>query len=399
MKIMKKLFTFIIAAISLAAVFWIGSFYWKNLRGISPALKKPPADITQVINTVGMPLTLRADFSINIFAKDLGKPRVLALDQNGTILVSIPSQRKVVAMPDKNGDGIADETKTVIAELNQPHGLAFHCPTSPQNQCQLFIAESNQVAVYDYDAQNYTATNKRKILDLPDGGMHVTRTILVLPSPAGDKLLISVGSDCNVCQEDDWRRAKILVSNLDGSDFKKYATGLRNSVFMALHPNTGQVWATEMGRDLLGDDLPPDEINIIEEGKNYGWPNCYGKNIHDADFDKKTYIRNPCDEPFETGSHIEIPAHSAPLGLAFLNNDLLVSYHGSWNRSEPTGYKIVRYFLDENGALRGTEDFITGWLRKDGALGRPVDILVGPNEDITFISDDKAGVIYRVKKV
>jgi len=216
-----------------------------------------------------------------------------------------------------------------------------------------------------------------------------------------------VGSTCNVCNEKDWRRAKILVSNTDGSDLKVFASGLRNSVFMALHPVTQQVWATEMGRDLLGDDIPPDEINIVEEGKFYGWPTCYGKNIHDTNFDKNTYIRNPCDEKFgEIPSYIDLQAHSSPLGLAFIPansmwpeeywNDLLVAYHGSWNRTEPTGYKIMRFLLDEKGNYVGREDFISGWLTKDNrALGRPVDILIQPNGTM-YISDDKAGVIYRV---
>ncbi len=257
------------------------------------------------------------------------------------------------------------------------------------------------MAVYDY--VGLKATNKRKIIDLPSGGGHYTRTILFMPPPDQSKLLISVGSSCNVCNEEDWRRAKILASNADGYDLGLFASGLRNSVFMAIHPVTGQIWATEMGRDYLGDELPPDEINVIEEGKDYGWPLCYGKNIHDTDFNKNTVT--PCKEPIMRASYIDIPAHSAPLGLAFFPGDgwpkeyrgnLLVAYHGSWNRSEPTGYKIVRYRLDNMGKHLGNEDFITGWLTKDNkAYGRPVDILIRPDGAI-FISDDKAGLIYKV---
>jgi glucose/arabinose dehydrogenase len=172
---------------------------------------------------------------------------------------------------------------------------------------------------------------------------------------------------------------------------------------MAVHPVTGQIWATEMGRDYLGDELPPDEINIIKESYDYGWPLCYGKNIHDTDFDKNT--DNPCKEPIMRASYIDIPAHSAPLGLAFFpvegwpkeyRYNLLVAYHGSWNRSEPTGYKIVRYRLDNMGNYLGREDFITGWLTRDNkALGRPVDILIR-SDGVIFISDDKAGLIYKM---
>jgi glucose/arabinose dehydrogenase len=224
----------------------------------------------------------------------------------------------------------------------------------------------------------------------------------LVPPQDPEKLLISVGSSSNVSHEEDWRRAKILTADTDGGNLRTFASGLRNAVFMAIHPVTGQVWATEMGRDFLGDDLPPDEINIVEEGRDYGWPVCYGKNIHDTDFDD-TPGPNPCIE--KAASYIDIPAHSAPLGLAFIPekgwpkeywHDLLVAYHGSWNRSEPTGYKIVRYKLDRKGNLLGEEDFISGWLTENNrALGRPVDILVCPG-GIMYVSDDKAGVIYRV---
>ena len=170
---------------------------------------------------------------------------------------------------------------------------------------------------------------------------------------------------------------------------------------MAIHPVTGEIWGTDMGRDLLGDDVPPDEVNIIREGGNYGWPICYGKNIHDADFDKNTYIRNPCMEPFEQPSQIDIPAHSAPLGIAFIPeegwpeeywHDILVAYHGSWNRSVPTGYKIVR--IDEHGIAT---DFMTGFMDGGEVLGRPVGLLVEPGGAL-YISDDRAGVIYKVAR-
>ncbi len=213
--------------------------------------------------------------------------------------------------------------------------------------------------------------------------------------------MIAVGSDCDVCVEKDWRYAKILVAEPDGSSLKTFAAGLRNSVFLTSHPVTGHIWATEMGRDYLGDDLPPDEINLILEGQDYGWPYCYGKRVHDDKFDPEGEKRDFCKETVP--SYIDIPAHSAPLGLAFFPEEwpkefryhLLVALHGSWNRSTPTGYKVVRYKLDEAGNVLGEEDFITGWLTPHGALGRPVDILI-TDDGVIFISDDKAGVIYRV---
>lgn len=401
---------FIIAALSAGA--W---FYKQNLSGSGPAFRSPDTDITNVIppsgspapatNTTGMPLHLPDGFGISIYAKGLGSPRALGLDPHGRLITSIPSQGKLVAFDDNNG--IAGSPIPVVTGLNKPHGFAFRCD---QTTCKLFVAEVNSVKVFTYDTAKAVATAPQKILDLPNGGNHTSRTLHILNTANGPRLLVAIGSSCNVCNEQDERRAAIWSSNLDGSDFKPYATGLRNSVFMAENPQTGELWATDMGRDLLGDNTPPDEVNIITEGKSYGWPICYSKNIHDTDFDKNQYIRDPCTD--KQAPRIELQAHSAPLGLAFIpanddhynaawpeefRGDLLVAYHGSWNRSVPTGYKIVRYELNAAGKVTGTSDFLTGFLASDNktALGRPVDILANPGQGL-FVSDDKAGVIYKI---
>jgi glucose/arabinose dehydrogenase len=293
---------------------------------------------------------------------------------------------------------VADRVVTVASGLQRPHGMIF---SQEGGQTRLYIAEVEQLAVYDYNEKNFQATNKKKILGLPPGGRHWTRTLVFLPPPDG-RLLIAVGSSCDTCVEKDWRYAKVLVADPDGRNLKVFASGLRNAVFMALHPVTRQVWVTEMGRDFLGDDLPPDEINILQEGKDYGWPYCYGKQVHDGKFDPKGAKKEFCKQTVP--SHINLPAHSAPLGLAFFpgegwpqeyRHNLLVAYHGSWNRSVPTGYKVVRLKLDKKGNYLGIEDFITGWLTRSGALGRPVDIAIKNNGEI-YLSDDKAGVVYRV---
>lgn len=219
----------------------------------------------------------------------------------------------------------------------------------------------------------------------------MTRSIIF--NSAG-KLLISVGSSCNSCIESDQRRAAIYQANPDGSEFKAFATGLRNSVFMAVNPRTKEIWATEMGRDNLGDDTPYEEVNIIREGGMYGWPYCYNNQTVDQSI-------NEGGAKFNCGSsispHVTFQAHSAPLGLAFFGNELLVSFHGSWNRSVPTGYKIVRVKLDAGGKPTTQEDFITGWLSGGTAKGRPVDILVGKDNKI-YVSDDKLGVVYLIEE-
>ncbi|MBI2638602.1 PQQ-dependent sugar dehydrogenase [Candidatus Peregrinibacteria bacterium] len=384
---MKKGFSIVVVYILLAGLIWAGVFAWKNLRGIVPALKKPPVDITQIINTTGMPLKLPPGYSIEIFAKDLPGARDILIDSSGNMWVSQTSQGKIALLYIQNGKVVEADHPLLLQGLKNPHGLAI----DPENNFSLYFAEEDKIS----KTCIYCDGQPETVIDLPSGGNHKTRTI---GFGSDGRLYVSIGSSCNVCNKKNERRASILSMNKDGSNAKIFAAGLRNSVFFTWHPTTKKMWATDMGRDLLGDDLPPDEINIVEEDKNYGWPICYGKNIHDLDFDKNTYVRAPCQEPFEMPSFIDIPAHSAPLGLAFFENDLLVSYHGSWNRSEPTGYKVVRYKLDEQGNPKGALDFITGWLTKDGALGRPVDIFVAADNTI-YISDDKAGVIYQIKKL
>jgi glucose/arabinose dehydrogenase len=400
---MKKIF--LLSPILFLIIFLLAFLFYRLYpiyKGIKPGYL--PSKIKITSDEELKYLKLPENFAIQIFAKGVNGARVIKEDPAGNLIVSLTKEGKIVSLPDLDQDGRADKIITLLEGLQNPHGMEIKCNASLQD-CKLFVAETEKLVQYDFvfdeKEKIYKPFNPEKILDLPKGGRHFTRTLLLLPE---NKLLISVGSTCNVCYEKDERYGTILVYDFKTKESKIYAKGLRNSVFLTLHPVTGKVWATEMGRDWLGDDLPPDEINIIEEGKNYGWPICYGKNVHDDNFDKNVYIRNPCMEPFVTPSYIDIPAHSSPLGLAFFPEEgwpekywynLLVAYHGSWNRTIPTGYKIVRYLLDSQGNYLGEEDFITGWLQGSEAIGRPVDILIKPG-GIIFISDDKAGVIYRV---
>ncbi len=365
-------------------------YFWPNIRGAWFALKSPPKDITK--NETGMPLKLPPGFSISIFAKDLNGARDMAIDGDGNMWVSRTKEGVITKLVVEGS--LVKSQSDVYSGLNKPHGLAF----DPKNPRVLYFAEADKISV----VTTGTRARPENVAELPTGGNH---NYYSLRFGLDDRLYVSMGSTCNVCIEKDNRRAKIFSLKRDGSDFKEFAHGLRNAPFMTFNPVDGKMWVTEMGRDLLGDDLPSDEINIVEQGKNFGWPNCYGKNVHDTDFDHNTYIRNPCMEPFETPSHIDIPAHSAPLGLGFVPQnsswpkeywgDLIVAYHGSWNRTVPTGYKVVRMKLDEKGDYESTEDFISGWLTDAGPLGRPVGILIKPDGSM-YISDDKAGVIYKV---
>ena len=210
-------------------------------------------------------------------------------------------------------------------------------------------------------------------------------------------LYVSVGSSCNVCK-DDGRRAAILRFKADGSDEVLFARGTRNAVGLAWKPGTDELWATDNGRDFLGDDLPPDEVNVLKENGDYGWPRCYGKSI--ADTSQKG---SEAECPGTLPSRIDLQAHSAPLGLRFvpessalaknIPGQLLIAYHGSWNRREPTGYKVV--VADISGAEPVVRDLITGWYANGDVWGRPVDVAFAPDGSL-FITDDKAGAVYRV---
>ncbi len=397
---MKKLAIVVMACVfvSLGVVF-AGKFYYKNFRGSAPAFAPVVGNIVDELsiekNTTGMPLLLPQGFSVSIYASKVANARVLVFDPSGVLLVSQPAQGKVVALIDRDKNGQVEQIDTVIEGLHLPHGLAFY-------NGKLYIAETDKVSLFEYNHTTRRATNGKKLFDLPSAGNHFSRTIGFGPDK---KLYVSIGSTCNVCNEKDLRRAAILVVNPDGSDVKVFASGLRNAVFFTWSPLDSRMWATNMGRDLLGDDVPPDTIHIVTKGNNFGWPYCYGKNVWDKTFDSSQKASDFCKttEP----SHIDLQAHSAPLGLAFIpaswgkeyEGDLLVAYHGSWNRSVPTGYKIVRIKLDNKGEHETTEDFVSGWLsgakNAAGALGRPVDLLFA-NDGSLYVSDDKAGVIYKI---
>jgi len=372
-------------------------------------------------------LKLSDNLNVSIFADGLKDSRVIEFDPNGRILISQPKEGKVVLVEDTDQDGKADRVIPVLEGLNKPHGLAFYDDGATT---YLYVAETNEVGRWPYDSNRgmITSEKAKNIANLPSDGRHLTRTIAFGPNfrsapivggigGGKDKLYISVGSSCDVCVEDSWKRAAILESDPAGTYTAEFAGGLRNSVFFTFHPETGEMWATEMGRDNLGDNLPPDEINIIRAAtsehkfgaRRYGWPFCYGDKVKDTKFNPGKFER--LDIPTDCGQTesptIKIPAHSAPLGLAFIPQDkgwpkewagdLLVAFHGSWNRSEPVGYEIVRFDLDSSGGVisEAPISFVSGWLAKDKIYGRPVDLKFAEDGSL-FVSDDASGVIYKI---
>jgi len=388
--------------------FLLRSYYHFDPANIIEQIRRPSQDITKLLpqgSDLGFPLNIPEGFRIAVFANliNVGAPRVLAFDPDGNLVASIPSAGKLVVLPDKNNDGIADQVIDLIHDLDRPHGIAF-------SEGTIYIAETGRVIRFAYRKENMTIGSPQELFKLPKGGRHFTRTIKVFE----DKLYTSVGSSCDVCIEKDWQRGSILVSNLDGSDLKLFAKGLRNTVFFVFDPSTssGQVkiWGNDMGRDFLGDNLPPDELNLISIDKDYGWPVCYGSNVHDETFDKAQYRivagMSVCEALGKTQSQYNYPAHVAPLGLTFINSPLfskdeqgniLSAFHGSWNSTKPVGYKIVKLNI-QNDKVVSMEDFITGFIKSSvEVLGRPVD-LVFDKDGILYISDDKANLVYILTK-
>jgi glucose/arabinose dehydrogenase len=346
-------------------------------------------------DTLSYPLKIPPGFRIGVFA-DLGsgRPRVLAEDPNGLLVVTVTNSGTVVALPDSNNDGKAESSLTILSGLNQPHGLAFAGN-------YLYVAETNRVVRYLYNPKGPSVGSREELFKLPSGSGHFTRTIKVL----GDKLYTSVGSSCNVCLERDSDRATMLVSDLSGRNLQILAKGLRNTVFFAFD-QSDRIWGNDMGRDNLGDNLPPDELNVINttgssQPVDYGWPYCYGQKVRDTEF-----LNSENNRCLDTVAPVfEHPAHVAPLGIAFINSSLfsasdqgniLVAYHGSWNSSVPVGYKIVKLRVT-GGTVSGSEDFISGFIQGSEVLGRPVDLMFG-NNGYLYVTDDKSGLVYVVSR-
>lgn len=356
--------------------------FQRRVGDVRPALLPSGAKVANEVKNLKVP----AGYRIGIFADGLSKARDLQLSPEGVLLLSVQDQGRVVALPDADQNGAADRVVDLLTGLTNPHGLAFH-------QGKLYVAEETRVTRYNWDADKLAATQAQRILDLPAGGRHVTRSLAF----AVGQLYVSLGSTCDVCVERHPWIGTVVTATPDGRNPRVFSKGLRNAVFLT--QQDGQIWATEMGRDFLGDNLPPDEINLLKEGEDYGWPYCYGDRVSDGKFSADVGRCASTAAPA-----YKIAAHSAPLGLAFIESDqfetwegdLLVALHGSWNRSTPIGYKVIRITV-ENGRMVGEEDFISGFITGADAFGRPVDIEFDKAGSL-YLSDDKAGVVYKLVK-
>ncbi len=326
-------------------------------------------------------------FAISVVSTRVPGARFLAVAPNGDVLVSQISRDRVVALtPGAPPDA---DPKVVITGLPIAHGLAFRGD-------DLYVAAWSGVTKLHYPPADGTP-HQTLFTDMPQGGDHHNRAIALA---ADGSIFVSSGSDCNVCIETDPRFATVLRYDANGGKGAIYASGVRNASGLAFD-DTGRLWAVINGRDGIGDDVPPDEVDRIVAGANYGWPYCYAGNGNRV---PNPEYKDPAKCAGTHPSELNLQAHDAPLQIAFYHGTqfparyrgaLFVADHGSWNRSSKVGYKVVVVFF-ENGRPQRAEDFVTGWLHDDQSVsGRPVGVVVG-NDGSLYISSDTNGTIYRV---
>ena len=329
-------------------------------------------------------------FTVDVFAEGLDGPRFIAFGPDGVLHVAERGAGRVVALPDADDDGRADAIRPLAADLDRPHSLAYHAGA------WYVGVPSGVVRLADADGDGTAEARTTIIDDLPADGVHTTRTVAFLPD---GRMLVAVGSSCNVCIEADPRRAAILVyDDATGANERLLATGLRNAVGLAVEPDSGALWATDNGRDLMGDDVPPEALYLVTEGDHFGWPACHAGTIPDPEFGGP----GACDGVAQPA--LTWQAHSAPLGLAFYGGaafpdayrgDLFIALHGSWNRPQPVGYEVLRVPFDGGMPSGPAEVFATGWLSDGRVDGRPVGLAVGPDGAL-YVSDDRGGFVYRI---
>ena len=331
-------------------------------------------------------IALPDGFAIEVWTDAVPNARSLALGESGTVFVATRRDGRVYAVT--SSDDSAPVVTTIAEGLKMPNGIAFR-------DGALFVAENHRIIRFDHIEANLESIPEPEVIIdtlLPERH-HGWRYIDFGPD---DKLYIALGAPCNVCEREG--AANISRMNPDGSDEEIFAEGVRNSVGFAWHPETGELWFTDNGRDMLGDDIPPGELNRAPEaGLHFGFPYCHGDDIADPEFGN----RRRCSE-FEPPAQ-KLGPHVAPLGVIFYTGDMfpaeyrnqaLIAEHGSWNRSKKIGYRVSLVRM-ENGEPSGYDVFAEGWLIDEKVSGRPVDLLQLADGSL-LLSDDQNGLIYRI---
>ena len=336
-------------------------------------------------------IELPAGFSIDVFAAEIDVARSLAQSPSGTVFVGTGRRGGGVvhAVVDRDGDGRADDGYRIGADLNWPNGVAFH-------DGDLYVAEISRVLRFEEIESRLDSPPAPVVVtaDLPEETHHGWKFIRFGPD---GQLYVPVGAPCNICDEGD-PFATILRLDQTG-DYEVVARGVRNTVGFDWRPGTSELWFTDNGRDMMGDDIPPDELNVLtEDGQHFGYPYCHGQDIPDPEFGDE----RPCGELVPPA--IDLDPHVAAVGMRFYQGDafperyrgqIFIAEHGSWNRSNKIGYRVMVVHVDRDGRATEYEEFAIGWLQGEDSWGRPVDVMERADGSL-LVSDDQRGVIYRI---
>lgn len=364
-------------------------------------------------------LRVPAGFSISVFAKDLKNVRWLVVAPNGDVYASRREQGDVLLLRDTDGDGKADEQKVVMQNVKYVNGLALR-------EGRLYAVTDKKIFMAPVLPDGTLGMTATLVDDLPDAGQHPNRTLDFGPD---GWLYVTVGSTCNNCREPNPESATVLRMRPDGSAREIYASGLRNTIGFGWHPTSGQLYGFDHGSDFQGDNEPPEELNAIKPNQHYGWPFCWGdRKVTTIQFNEPPQTTKADFCPTTTAPVLQYTAHAAPLGFVFYTGqqfpgeyrgDAFVAFRGSWNRSQPSGYKVVRVRFDASGQPQSTEDFATGWLmsqlpaqlNQPGAAGTPAEKakaqrpahfgrlagLAQARDGSLLLAEDQNGVIYRIR--
>lgn len=338
-------------------------------------------------------LRLPAGFHATVYTDQTPNARGMCFSPSGTLFVGSRGAGNVYAVRDADGDGVAEDVRIAARGLNQPVGVAFR-------DGDLYVSEISRIWRYDEIESHLGQAAPRTLVrgDFPTAEHHGWKFIAFGPD---GMLYVPVGAPCNVCEEADSRFASIMRMRPDGSGLELFASGIRNTVGFAWHPATGELWFTDNGRDMLGDDIPPDELNRAPAaGLHFGFPYYHGRSIPDPDFATGHSAADYIEPAQELGPHV------AALGMRFytgtqfpaeFRGQIFIAEHGSWNRSDPLGARVMLVRLNTAGdAVQSYEVFAEGWQRADRSRwGRPVDVQVMPDGAL-LISDDLAGAVYRI---
>lgn len=341
-------------------------------------------------------IKLPQGFKIEVWAADVPNARSMAISDNGIVFVGNRQDKNVYALIDENGDGKAD-TKFILAEgLKMPNGVAY-------KDGDLYVAEVSRILRFK-DIKNTLENPSYEVVydQYPTKTHHGWKFIAFGPD---GKLYVPVGAPCNICESDEEIFASITRLDVDtpGSKPEIVAHGVRNTVGFDWHPQTKELWFTDNGRDMLGDDTPDCELNrVTADGQHFGYPYWHAGTVKDPDFGSKGKEASAYVAPAA-----KLGAHVAPLGMRFYEgemfpasyqNQAIIAKHGSWNRSKKSGYEVVMAELDGSGNVTGQQVFASGWLDEASqeVWGRPVDVQELPDGSL-LISDDMAGCIYRVR--